>query len=290
MTRLLWLAITGVGLLILSCLPGDGDDQIVTWPASVLMTNDDGLDTPGIRALAEKLADDVEVYVVAPAGNRSGTGNYVSSLHEPMSVVEADWGAGFAGVYAVGANPADGIVWGLEGLLAESPPDLVISGINDGANAGSAWITSGTIGAARMAAFMGVPAVAVSGYDDEDPVAVDQVAAWLSEFVRGAMVRALRPGEYLLVNMPRIRMEDVKGVVVAPLDLGFLRMGVQRDDEFDVWVSRIGTTGEMDPDGDWAALREGKIVITPMRVGEMNDLERFRDLASELSDPRDAGR
>ena len=290
MTRLLWLAITGVGLLILSCLPGDGDDQAVVWPTSVLMTNDDGVDTPGIRALAETLAGRSDVYVAAPAGDRSGTGNYMSSFHEPMTVIEVDWGARFGGVYAVGANPADGVLWGLDALLADDPPDLVISGINDGANAGSAWLFSGTIGAARMAAFLGIPAVAISGYDDEDPVAVAQVASWLDEFIRGPLVRALQPGEYLLVNMPRMRMEDVKGVVVAPLDLGFLEMAVQRDDEFDVWTSRFGTSGEMDPAGDWAALREGKIVITPMRVGEMLDLERFRDLAEGLPDPRSAGR
>ncbi len=289
MTRLLWLAITGVGLLVLSCLPGDGDDQAAVWPATVLMTNDDGLDTPGIRALAEVLAEDSRVFVAAPAGDRSGTGNYMSSFHEPMSVTEVDWGDQFGGVYAVGANPADGILWGLGALLEGSPPDLVVSGINDGANAGTTWLLSGTIGAARMAASMGVRAIAVSGYDDEDATAVRQVSEWLSEFVRGPMVRDLRPGEYLIVNMPQIRMADVREVVVAPLDLGFIVMGLERDEGHDRWYSRY-VRGEMDPAGDWAALADGNIVITPMRVGEMHDLERFRDLAEDVPDPRAVGR
>lgn len=263
------LALHG-GLLVTALVSGVAcaAQDTGAWPSRVLLTNDDGIEAPGIRALAGILARDAEVYLVAPAGNRSGSGGYLSLLSRPLSVAESP-AAALAGVWSVDGFPADAVLWGVRGLLADTPPDLVISGINDSPNAGDAWLVSGTIGAARTAAFLGIPALAVSGYDPDDSVAVRQTAEWVAQLVRSPLVRALEPGDYLLVNMPPVRADEVTGIVFAPLDLEFLDLGVRPDEEVPgQWRFRWGRADAPTPGGDWAALRRTEIVLTPMRIGE----------------------
>lgn len=255
------------------------------WPARVLMTNDDGIDTPGIRALAEELARASDVYVVAPEGNRSGSGGFISMISRPMTVVEVP-DSTLAGVWSVDGFPADAVLWGVRTLFPDAPPDLVISGINDSPNASDAWLVSGTIGAARTAAFLGIPALAVSGYDPEDSVSVREAAEWVARLARSPVVRALRPGDYLLVNMPRRRIEDVAGVVIAPLDLPFIDPGVTPLQEAPgQWRFRWEPGAEPAEGGDVDALRRAEIVLTPMRIGEALPPGRFEALLDSIAPP-----
>ncbi len=132
----------------------------------ILLTNDDGYDAPGIQAMYRALLDKgYHVMIVAPADQQSGTGVAINT-RTPIDIVKKD-----EGKWAISGRPADAVLVGLKHLLRESPPDLVVSGANFGQNLGLAVFSSGTVGAAIMAMYQGVPAVAVSvgiRYDESD--------------------------------------------------------------------------------------------------------------------------
>jgi 5'-nucleotidase len=147
----------------------------------VMVTNDDGVEAPGIDALVEALLDepDTDVTVVAPAANQSGSGGKTSAAPPPAS--NATTMSGYPAV-AVEGFPADAVVHGLTNVVEEQP-DLVISGINSGQNIGPFIEISGTVGAAREAARRGVPALAVSA-GLGDPVDFATAATLAMEWVR----------------------------------------------------------------------------------------------------------
>ncbi|MGH8147711.1 MAG: 5'/3'-nucleotidase SurE, partial [Rhodanobacteraceae bacterium] len=121
----------------------------------VLLSNDDGVDAPGLRVLAEHLCELGEVTVVAPDRDRSGASNSLT-LDQPVRVVHLDDGR-----YRVMGTPTDCVHLALSGLLEEEP-DIVVSGINNSANLGDDVIYSGTVSAAMEGRFLGLPAIAVS--------------------------------------------------------------------------------------------------------------------------------
>ncbi|WP_336038029.1 5'/3'-nucleotidase SurE [Halobacterium yunchengense] len=176
----------------------------MTESLSVLLTNDDGIDAPGIRALGDYLADDGhDVTVVAPANEQSGSGQ--TRTFERIDFEERDGG------YAVHGTPADCVAFGVAAI--EDPVDVVVSGCNDGPNLGAHILArSGTVGAAMEASFLGLPAVAASMYDWEfDPAggweptydkfhtSADAVTDVLPGFVAGEL---LPTADYLSINAP----------------------------------------------------------------------------------------
>ena len=166
-----------------SVAAGIGAAEESAWPKRVLITNDDGIDDIGIATLARAFSRVSETIVIAPLGDRSGSGNY-TSLGPKKYYAELEARNLGQGVVAYGLDgfPADCVYFALQGMLREDPPDLVISGINGGPNLGADWFGSGTVGAARVAAFVGVPALAVSGLLRDDPKAVEAVAEWIVRF------------------------------------------------------------------------------------------------------------
>ncbi|MXR19405.1 5'/3'-nucleotidase SurE [Halobacterium bonnevillei] len=170
---------------------------------SVLLTNDDGIDAPGIRALYDRLTDRHDVTIVAPAREQSGTGQ--TRTFERIEYDEREEG------YAVHGTPADCVAFGVAAL--DVTPDIVVSGCNDGPNLGAHILArSGTVGAAMEASFLGLPAIAVSMYDWEfDPAGdwephydqfhtcADTVADVLPGFHDGTV---LPTADYLSINAP----------------------------------------------------------------------------------------
>ena len=153
-------------------------------PLLVLVSNDDGVDAPGIDALVEMLISrgDVEVVVVAPDGNRSGSSDNVTDDGE-VTAVDSTTASGYPAV-AVSGFPADAVTHALEVMGVE--PDLVISGINEGANIGPFSELSGTVGAARTGARAGIPALAASqglGEPPDFPAGAVAVSVWLDDHV-----------------------------------------------------------------------------------------------------------
>ncbi len=132
----------------------------------ILLTNDDGIDSPGLAAVYDHLTPMWEVTVVAPAGDQSGVGRSRSDLSyeraDEIEITDHEWG------YVVDGTPADCVAVGLRHIPEAETIDLVVSGANNGPNVGGYILGhSGTVGAAVEAAFLGTPAVAVSGYDHE---------------------------------------------------------------------------------------------------------------------------
>jgi 5'-nucleotidase len=183
-------------------------------PLEIVITNDDGIEAPGIAALAEALRPLGTVTVAAPDGNRSGASHGVTS-DRPIVVRESvreglRW-------YAIDALPATCIRLAVEQLL-DRKPDVVVSGINRGENLGTVTFYSATVGAAREAVFLGVPAIAVN------LVASRGMDFRAAGAVTAAIVRAvgrdgIAPGTLLNVNVPALSIERIRGVRLTRQDL-----------------------------------------------------------------------
>ena len=256
----------------------------------IVLTNDDGVKDLEDRVLplARKLTEFADVYVVIPWQDRSGSTHFVSAIRtgeleaELRLVEKRSRKRGRLEVHVVRGYPADCVLLALGGLLRELP-DLVISGINGGPNLADSWLYSGTIGAARMAAHQGIPAIAISGIDEDHlEDAIGFVVSWVAELVRSPGVRELQPGEYLTIALPPVPPSQIRGVGVAPhashvSKFSFVRAGTSHSR--DLW--RLSgdnvATPERDTDID-LVLQQGLISITPMRVGEKSGalLEAWR--------------
>ncbi|MEZ5247022.1 MAG: 5'/3'-nucleotidase SurE [Acidimicrobiales bacterium] len=189
-------------------------------PLLVLVSNDDGVDAPGIDAVVEMLIarGDVEVVVVAPDGNRSGSSDTTTEDGE-VTAVEATTASGYPAV-AVSGFPADAVIHALDVMGIE--PDLVISGINEGANIGPFSELSGTVGAARTGARAGYPALAASsglGEPVDFPAGAAAVSDWLDD-----NIEALRDDPAAFVeslNIPSCAEGEVRGVLEVPTATDF---------------------------------------------------------------------
>lgn len=253
------------------------------WPASVLITNDDGIDDPGLRALAQAFASVTKTYVVAPMENKSGSTSYVSALSTRRLEGESrDLGGGIV-AYAVDGYPADAVVLALGGLLDERPA-LVISGVNGGPNLSADWSLSGTVGAARIAALLGVPAIAVSGYTTEQPETLAAVAAWVAELARSPLVRGMEPGDYLTVSVPRVPVSEIQGISIVSRSARNWELGFERSPEpasasgresWQLTFSRRQVT--LEPGTDVPVYQANRIAIVPMHVNE-HDYELLEEL------------
>jgi len=248
------------------------------WPQRVLITNDNGLGDAKIVALARAFAPHAETWVVAPSENRSGSTHYLSVTRLGQLRVEPrDLGSGIR-AFAVDGFPADAVVLALYGLMRDHLPDLVISGINGGPNLAHDWLGSGTIGAARIAAYLGFPAIAVSGLDDDIPGAVAAATDWVVRLAQSQVTRNLEGGQYLTVSMPRVAPSAIRGVQVSPraglrIDVVFEAEEPSRMDSSRVWTIRV--TPKASPpiqDTDQAYYDAGFIVVIPMRADEHDDV------------------
>ncbi len=286
--RIHWLPLRLGSLLTLSLLalatgparapaqstrPSDG---LAPWPQRVLLTNDDGIQSPALRALARAFAAaGIETYVAAPSRNRSGMGSLMISLATDSIVTQAEDLEPGITAWAVDAFPADCVLFALRGPMQDDPPDLVVSGPNIGANVGEAWFISGTIGAARAAAYFGVPAVAISGADPRDSLSMATIARWVVSFVRSEPVRRLRAPEYLNVNVPT-DPRTIRGVTVAGR-ARVLLLRMWRDTAtagaapWQVWrLSGFMGLSSAEPGTDAFAVTHDSVSIQALRVGEQD--------------------
>lgn len=233
----------------------------------ILVSNDDGIFAPGIKALAESLAREHEVYVVAPDRERSATGHALT-LHKPLRAEEVTLFEGVAGSWQVNGTPSDCVKLAF-GALLDTAPQLVVSGINRGPNLGTDVIYSGTVSAALEGAILGAPAVAFSlaSFDDLHYATAAHFALEVAEKVREQHM----PSRTLLnINVPSLAPEGLQGVRVT-------KLGIRKyNDVFEPRVDMRGKTyywlaGEPDeqeehPDTDVMAVRSGQISITPIHI------------------------
>lgn len=256
-------------------------------PSRVLITNDNGIDDLRLVALAEAFADaGAEVWVSAPAENRSGFTNYAPATQTgQFRVRPVELGRGIR-AFAVDGSPTDSLVFALAGPMRDHPPVLVVSGINGGANAGEAWIGSGTVGAARMAAAIGLPAIAVSGVPSR-PVSHHRLAAdWVVQLAQTPVVTELGAPDYLTVSFPEIPLDQVTGVVLVPRANRVADAIAEQTGEEGEWLTwTLRPLGVSDPavGEDLEVMSRGLIAVVPMQVGDMD-----RDRLARLGDRADA--
>jgi 5'-nucleotidase len=239
----------------------------------ILLSNDDGIAAPGLSAAYAELAKLGEVTVAAPADNQSGVGHGLTFL-EPIMMRTIDAlvkGEGPQGPwYRISARPATCVRLALAALLPEKP-DLVVSGINRGDNAGLTIYVSGTLGAAREAAFDGIPAIA-SSLVDSPKMDYAPGAAVLGRLAAETLKRGLPKGVFLSVNFPALDIRGIK-VVRHSLEAGVTRFERRESPERQVYFWNIwDPPADLDPQTDAGALRDGYVAVTPLRV-DVNDAD-----------------
>ena len=238
----------------------------------VLVSNDDGVDAPGIRVLAEALSTLGEVTVVAPDRDRSGASNSLT-LDQPIRVLRMD-----NGYHRVAGTPTDCVHLAITGLL-ERDPDIVVSGINNSANMGDDVIYSGTVAAAMEGRFLGLPAIAVSlASRDHKPEHFPTAARAAVEIVKRLVAEPLPADTILNVNVPDRPWAEIRGFEVTRL--GHRHRAEPCVKQVDPrgrpiwWIGAAGAEKDDGPGTDFHAVRTGHISITPIHV----DLTRYQAL------------
>jgi 5'-nucleotidase len=239
----------------------------------VLVSNDDGVDAPGIRILADGLRQaGHEVLIVAPDRDRSGASNSLT-LDAPVRVVRLD-----AETWRVHGTPTDCVHVAITGML-ELEPDIVVSGINNTANLGDDVIYSGTVAAAMEGRFLGLPAIAVSlNTVDHQGRHFETAARAAVELVARLTTDPLPADTILNVNVPDVPWDAVRGFEVTRLgNRHRAEPCVQQDDPRGRswwWIGAAGAEQDAGPGTDFNAVRSGHISITPIHV----DLTRYQAL------------
>ena len=230
----------------------------------ILLTNDDGIHAPGLFALFRALKSDHELTIVAPESEMSAVGHAIT-LTLPLRVQEVQKNGSFYG-YAVTGTPADCVKIAVQELL-DGPPDIILSGINPGANVGVNILYSGTVSAATEGAFLGVRSAAISLNTRQNPD-FRFAARFSKEIIRFMMDSELKDGTALNVNIPAVPREKIVGVC-------FARQGTSRFEErFErrsdprgnmyYWLSGETPIEDGNAEADSIALKENKITITPI--------------------------
>ena len=237
-----------------------------------LLSNDDGYQATGLVKLAEALSDFAEVTVVAPDRNRSGASNSLT-LDSPLYVKTDSNGFRY-----VNGTPTDCVHLAITGLL-DNEPDMVISGINAGANLGDDVLYSGTVAAAMEGRFLGRTALAISLAGD--PAEHFDAAVQASvKIIKGMLAQPLEPGLLLNINIPDREVDSIGEMQVT-------RLGNRHKSEPSIkmhdpkgrenyWIGPAGDGADAGPGTDFYAINEGNISITPLQF----DLTRHTSLAA----------
>jgi 5'-nucleotidase len=238
----------------------------------ILLSNDDGCTAPGLRCLAGHIRAVHQLEVVAPDRNRSGASNSLTILN-PIRVQKHE-----DGVYCVDGTPTDCVHLALTGFLKETP-DMVVSGINAGANLGDDTLYSGTVAAAMEGRHLGIAAIAVSscGISPQHYDSAARVTLRLIERLQ----RAPLPGNTILnVNVPDLPYEQLQGIEVTRLGNRHRAESVteSRDPRGRriYWIGAAGAEQDCGPGTDFHAVQNGRVSITPLLV----DLTRHSALES----------
>jgi 5'-nucleotidase len=225
----------------------------------ILITNDDGITAPGIKALEQSLATVGEVTVVAPDREMSATSQSIT-LHTPIRVHRID-----DRHYAIGGTPTDSVIMALYKILPQRP-DLVVSGINPGGNLGENVVYSGTVGGAMEAAVHGVPSFAISLASRKD-LDFSSAAAFAAQLAAKILKDGLEQGVCLNVNVPR---GEVRGVRITSQSQKISQnLVVEQKDPRGrphYWLDETIEFDEVEPDSDYGALRARAISVTPLQV------------------------
>ena len=242
----------------------------------ILLTNDDGIDSPGLHAVREALEPHHETWILAPDGERSATSHSIT-IKDPIKCREMG-----ERILAADGSPADCVILALAGVLTERP-DVVISGINIGPNLGTDIIYSGTVAAARQAAFMGTPGIAVSINSYRPPFHLDPLARFVARHVE-ELVGLWNPRHLVNINGPNIDSDEL------PVKITYPSWRIYHD-QLEEFTSPRGeryyflnghpVESPREPGSDWTAVAEGEISVSPIYL---NPIDHHEDEAYRRAD------
>lgn len=245
----------------------------------VLLSNDDGVYAPGLEILAQVMAEEHQVSVVAPDRNRSGASNSLT-LDRPLEAHQHH-----NGFYGINGTPTDCVHLGISGIFNEQP-DLVISGINAGGNLGDDVIYSGTVAAAMEGRYLSLPPIAVSlaGSNPENYRAAAEVVRQLVKDIRKLV---LAPRTVININVPDLPLDEIKGIHVTRLGHRVLAdtpvesidpRGAKR-----YWIAGAGAAQDCGPGTDFYAIKEGYVSLTALNV-DMTQYSGMDNLSNWLEE------
>ena len=268
---------------------------LLTWKVfmKVLLTNDDGIQATGLHAMRRALQelDGVQLAVITPDSNRSASARSITT-RRPLWVEEVEFGDGTRG-FATDGTPVDCVRFATLGLIGDFEPELIVSGINHGANLGDDITYSGTVAAALEGALLGLPAIAVSQQSKKREMDFrlgrefdfDALAAFTARLISGLEERPISEGTLLNINCPAVSEEGLNGAEVTRLGKRIYRDRLELEDEDDGEGAqrRLYRIYGDDPSyhheegTDFAAIRAGKISVTPLHF-HLTDVERIDEL------------
>lgn len=246
----------------------------------ILISNDDGYQASGLVALYDALKDVADVEVIAPEQNNSAKSNALT-LHSPLYVHRASNGFRY-----VNGTPADCVHVALSGLL-DYRPDLVVSGINNGANMGDDTIYSGTVGAAMEGYLFGIPAIAFSQVE-RDWLHLDSAARKVRELVQSMHQQQLigQSAFLLNVNIPNLPFEQIRSTKLCRLGRRHAAEPVIKQQsprgETMYWIGAAGAAKDDTEGTDFHATAQGHVALTPLKV-DLTDHDNLRYWAQSVS-------
>jgi len=229
----------------------------------ILLANDDGYQARGLRTLARHLAPVAEVIIVAPDRNRSGASNSLT-LDAPLRVERVE-----DNLYYINGTPTDCVHIAVTGGLLDHPPDMLISGINHGANLGDDVLYSGTVAAAMEGRFLGIPSIAVSLVLDGS-ANFDTAAALMRRLVERNVTDPMPVDSILNVNVPDVPASELKGIRTTRL--GFRHKSEPAIKALDPnnrpiwWIGPAGAGQDAGPGTDFHAVAAGYVSVSPIKV------------------------
>lgn len=237
----------------------------------ILVSNDDGVTAPGIKALAEALSSIAKVTTVAPDRNCSGASNSLT-LTNPLRINRLD-----NGYISVNGTPTDCVHLAIR-ELCEGGPDMVVSGINAGANMGDDTLYSGTVAAAMEGRFLGFPAVAIS-LNGKTLKHYNSAAIYARRIVQGLLTHPIASDQILNINVPDLPLDEIKGIRVTRLGARHKAEGIIRTQDPAgreiFWLGPPGAEQDASEGTDFHAVANGYVSITPLTV----DLTAYRQLS-----------
>lgn len=241
----------------------------------ILLSNDDGVFAPGLAILAQTLTErGATITVVAPDRDRSAASNSLT-LDRPLRIKQQ-----MNGFYAVNGTPTDAVHLAITGWMDE-PPDMVVAGINAGANLGDDVLYSGTVAAAMEGRYLGFPAMAISLVSPQREYRYYNTAATVASMMIRQLEKDPLPRDTIInINVPDKPWEAIKGIRVGRLGNRHLaeKVIVEKDPKGETiyWVGPAGKEQDAGPGTDFCALNEGYVTVTPIKV----DLTDYQAMAS----------
>lgn len=249
----------------------------------ILITNDDGINAPGIKHLWKALEKIATVTVVAPLVEQSAVGVSIT-IRQPLRIDKIDW-HGLANVWGVNGTPADCVKLGLN-ILMKTPPDLIVSGINRGTNAGRNILYSGTVGGVIEGVMHDIPGVAFSCRDFVDPD-YHTAEQYVPRIVSYILEHPLSTGTLLNVNFPGREHPEIKGLKLTRQGQEFWAENLDErrhptEGHVYYWLGAKLMEYEEHHDSDIAWLKKGYATAVPVQVGELTDHLMLKDRKSHF--------